>query len=100
MKKTLLIAIMSVLTTISYGQNNSEKNNQPDSVRVFVSFIAETDGSVTNVKVDKIECKACSKKYKKNIGEEATRLVKEMPKLNEHKQRTKYVLPIKFKLED
>jgi hypothetical protein len=100
MKKILLIAILSVFTTISYGQNNSEKNNQPDSARVFVSFIAETDGSITNVKVDKIECKTCSKKYKKSIKEEAVRVVKVIPKLNEHKQRTKYVLPIKFKLED
>lgn len=100
MKKTFLIAIMSVLTTISYGQINSDKNNQPDSVRVFVSFIAETDGSITNVKADKIECNNCSKKYKKSIVDEAIRVVKEMPKLNEHKQRTKYVLPIKFKLED
>ncbi len=91
---------MSVLTTLSYGQSNSDKNNQPDSVRVFVSFIAEIDGSITNVKVNKIECKACSKKYKKNIGDEALRVIKEMPKLNEHKQRTKYVLPIKFKLEN
>lgn len=93
---------MFLLTAIGYGQNNSDRNNQPDSARVFVSFIEETDGSITNVNADKIECKTCSKKYKKSIADEAIRVVKEMPKLNEymHKQRTKYVLPIKFKLED
>jgi hypothetical protein len=100
MRKTLLIAIMSTFTTISYGQVNSHKKNEPDSVRVFVSFVSEIDGSITNVKVHKIECKACSKKYKKSIEDEALRVVKEIPKLNEHRQRTKYILPMKFKFED
>ncbi len=94
------MGILSVITNISYGQNNSDKNNQPDSVRVFVSFIVETNGSITDVKADKIECTTCSEKYKNSIEEEAVRVVKEMPKLKEHKQRTKYILPIKFKIED
>lgn len=100
MNKTLLIALFSFLTTISFGQKISDKNNQPDSVSVFVSFIAKTDGSITNVKIDKLKCDNFTKKYKKSISKTAIRVVKDMPKLNKHKELTKYVIPIKFKLED
>ena len=54
------------MTTISYGQKNSDKNNQPESARVFISFIAETDGSITNVKIDKLKFKNWSEKLKKH----------------------------------
>ena len=100
MKKTLLLTVISVWTTISFGQHHSDKNNQPDSVVVFVSFIVETNGSITHINTNKIKCKLCSNEYKKNIENEAIRVVKEMPKRNGHKQKTKYVLPLTFKRED
>lgn len=100
MKKLFLIGILSFLATYTYGQKNFGRNAKPDSIRVLVSFIVEIDGTMTNVKIEKIECKKCSKAYKKNISDEALRIVKKTANLSEHKQRTKYTLPVKFNYED
>jgi hypothetical protein len=100
MKKSLLIAILSLLTTFVYGQKKSDRNTEPDSVRVIVSFISEIDGTITNIKFKKIECKNCSKKFKKSIKESAIKIIQSLPKINEHKQRIRYIQPIKFKFED
>jgi len=67
MKKTLIIGLLSISTFFSFGQQSENHNNQADSARVFVSFIVETDGSITDVKIDKLECFKCSKTFKKNI---------------------------------
>tara|TARA_B100001063_G_scaffold153506_1_gene143192 strand:+ start:170 stop:472 length:303 start_codon:yes stop_codon:yes gene_type:complete len=100
MKKTLIIGLLSISTFFSFGQQSESHNNQADSARVFVSFIVETDGSITDVKIDKLECFKCSKTFKKNIKKEAVRVVRATPNMGEQKEKVKYVLPIKFKLED
>lgn len=65
--------------------------------KVYVSFIVEADGSITNVKVLRDIGSGC--------GEAAVRVVKSMPKWNPAKQRGKYVrmqmtLPFAFMLSD
>jgi len=63
--------------------------------RVFVQFVVDKDGSITNVEVLKGIGGGCD--------EEAVRVVKNAPKWNPGKQRgrpvrVKMVLPITFKL--
>ena len=65
-------------------------------VRVFVGFVVEPDGSVSNVKVLRGIGGGCD--------EEAMRVVKSMPKWKPGKQRGKavrvsYMLPVNFKLQ-
>lgn len=64
--------------------------------RVFVSFVIEKDGSVTNIKVLRDIGGGCS--------EEAVRVVKAMPRWKPGRQRgqrvrTQFNLPIEFKLD-
>ena len=64
--------------------------------RVFINFVVENDGSVTNVKVMRSLGGGCD--------EEAMRVVKSMPKWKPGKQRGKpvrvsYNLPVNFKLQ-
>ena len=64
--------------------------------RVFINFVVENDGSVTNVKVMRSLGGGCD--------EEAVRVVKSMPKWKPGKQRGKpvrvsYNLPVNFKLQ-
>ncbi|MCR5646501.1 MAG: energy transducer TonB [Bacteroidales bacterium] len=64
--------------------------------RVFINFVVENDGSVTNVKVMRSLGGGCD--------EEAIRVVKSMPKWKPGKQRGKpvrvsYNLPVNFKLQ-
>ena len=64
--------------------------------RVFVGFVIEPDGSVSNVKVLRGIGGGCD--------EEAMRVVKSMPKWKPGKQRGKavrvsYMLPVNFKLQ-
>lgn len=64
--------------------------------RVFINFVVEHDGSVTNVKVMRSLGGGCD--------EEAVRVVKSMPKWKPGKQRGKavrvsYNLPVNFKLQ-
>ena len=64
--------------------------------RVFVNFVVEPDGSVSNVKVLRGIGGGCD--------EEAMRVVKSMPKWKPGKQRGKpvrvsYILPVNFKLQ-
>ncbi len=63
--------------------------------RVFVSFIVEKDGSLSNIKVIRDIGGGC--------GEEAVRVLKSMPKWTPAKQRGKLVrqefyIPIEFRL--
>jgi protein TonB len=63
---------------------------------VYIKFIVETDGSVTNVEVIRDIGGGC--------GEEAKRVVKQFPRWNPGKQRGRPVrvffnLPVKFKLQ-
>ena len=64
--------------------------------RVFISFVVEPDGSVSNVKVLRGIGGGCD--------EEAMRVVKSMPKWKPGKQRGKavrvsYMLPVNFQLQ-
>ena len=64
--------------------------------RVFVGFVVEPDGSVSNVKV--------LRGFGGGCDEEAMRVVKSMPKWKPGKQRGKavrvsYMLPVNFKLQ-
>lgn len=79
---------------IVYPQSAKDKNI---SGRVFVTFVVEKDGSVSDVKLLRGIGKECD--------EEAMRVVKAMPKwkpgMNEGKPvRVSYALPIHFRLDD
>lgn len=78
---------------IKYPEEAKEKGI---SGRVFLSFVIEKDGSVSNVKVAKGIGKLCD--------DEAVRVVKAMPKWKPGMQKGKpvrvtYMLPITFKLD-
>ena len=83
-----------VADNVKYPQEAKDKNI---SGRVFVSFVVEKDGSVSNVEV------------KRGIGggcdEEAARVISAMPKWKPGKQKGKpvrvsYMMPIVFKLTE
>ena len=78
---------------IKYPQMARESGIQG---RVFISFVVEPDGSVSNVNVMRSLGGGCD--------EEAVRVVKAMPKWKPGKQRGKpvrvsYILPVNFKLQ-
>ena len=110
LQASILFAILCVAcSNYSFAQENENTSsdtkkeqliNQTDSARVYVSFYIEKDGSVSNVKVQKIECNKCSKTFKNSLKSESIRVIKNMPKWNIPDERRKFVLPIKFKLED
>ncbi len=82
-----------LVKNIKYPQIARESSIQG---RVFVNFVVEPDGSVTNVKVLRGIGGGCD--------EEAMRVVKSMPKWKPGKQRGKavrvsYTLPVVFKLQ-
>ena len=83
-----------VAENIKYPQAAKDKNI---SGRVFVGFVIEKDGSVSNVKVVRGIGGGCD--------EEAARVIKEMPKWKPGMQKGKpvrvnYMMPIFFKLDD
>ena len=80
-------------TNLKYPQD-AEK--QKVEGRVLVSFVVETDGSVTDVKV--------VRKVFPSLDSEAIRVVQAMPKWTPGKQdnkpvRVRYILPIAFNLK-
>lgn len=82
-----------IAKNIKYPQMARESGIQG---RVFVNFIVEPDGSVSNVKIIRGIGSGCD--------EEALRVVKSLPKFNPGKQRGKavrvsYTIPINFKLQ-
>lgn len=77
---------------LQYPAEAMEKNVQGT---VYVSFIVEKDGSISNVVLKRDIGSGC--------GEEAVRVVKMMPKWTPGKQngkevRTQFILPVTFKL--
>ncbi len=83
-----------VAENIEYPQEAKDKNI---SGRVFVGFVIEKDGSVSNVKVVRGIGGGCD--------EEAARVIKGMPKWKPGKQdgkpvRVNYMMPVFFKLDD
>lgn len=64
---------------------------------VVVSFTVETDGSITDVKVEK--------SVHQSLDEDAVRMIKKMPKWNPggkngHVEPVRYTLPIKYDIEE
>ncbi len=79
-------------TNIKYPKEAKENKIQG---KVFVSFVIEKDGSVSNIKVLRDIGGGC--------GEEAVRVVQQMPKWKPGRQRgkrvrTQYNLPLNFNL--
>ena len=82
-----------IQSNIKYPQLAKENNI---TGRVFVTFVVEKDGSVSNVKAARDIGGGC--------GAEAVRVVKSMPKWTPGKQRDKavraaYTLPVNFNLQ-
>lgn len=110
-KLKLIFGLFLLTLNVSYGQTDSSfviktnnktlnQSDQLDSATVFASFIVETSGKITNVKVSKIKCRKCSKEIKENLKSEAIRVIKSMPDLEPQKERILFTQPIKFKLTD
>ena len=83
-----------IAKTLKYPQAAKDSNIQG---KVFVQFVVEKDGSITNAKVLRDIGGGC--------GEEALRVVKMMPKWKPGDQRgvkirTQFNLPITFSLDD
>jgi TonB family protein len=83
-----------VVDNVKYPQ---DAINEGKSGRVFVSFVVEKDGRVSNVKVMKGVCES--------IDKEAVRVVSSMPRwyAGMHKGepvRVRYMMPIKFQARD
>ncbi|MCR5013366.1 MAG: M56 family metallopeptidase [Bacteroidales bacterium] len=79
---------------IKYPDEAKEKGI---SGRVFISYVIEKDGSVSNIKV--------MRSVSPLLDNEAVRVVKAMPKWKPGKQKGKavrvnYILPVNFKLDD
>jgi TonB family protein len=86
--------IKYMVSSIKYPDDARKKGVQGT---VYISFIVEEDGSITNVKILRGIGAGCD--------QEASRVVSEMPKWNPGKQRGKFVrvqynMPIKFTLSD
>lgn len=84
------------VTKVSRGSFNQQ--DRLDSATVYVAFIVETNGKITDIEVTKIKCRKCSKEFKKNLKSEAIRIIKSMPDRNSRNERVKYIQPLKFKL--
>lgn len=67
-----------------------EAKKAKEEGKVYVSFVVNTDGSLSNFKVQKGVCES--------LDQEALRVVKLMPKWNPGKDKTSITLPITFKL--
>ena len=83
-----------ILSNTQYPQEAIEKGIEG---KVFVYFVVEPDGSVSNVEVRRSLCQSCD--------EEAVRVVKSLPKFmpgmqNGEVVRVSYVVPIFFTMED
>lgn len=81
-----------IIENVIYPESALENNLQG---RVFLSFIVEIDGSISNIVVERGVTKV--------LDEEGIRLLKSMPKWSpgeakKHKVRTRCRLPINFKL--
>ena len=85
--------IAFMIQNIKYPEQAAKKGIQG---RVFVTFVIEADGSITDVKV--------LRGFDKSCDQEAVRVIKLMPKWNPGMQngkavRTQFNLPINFKLD-
>ena len=93
--KTTLFFLLLFLSATSYGQGQVA-----DSPTVYVSFMVDTSGKISDIKVKKIECKKCDKEYKEGLKAEAIRIISSMPALKPRKQPVRYTQPLKFAVAD
>jgi hypothetical protein len=106
-----MLGLILITFKISFGQPYSSsliktynktlnQSDEVDSATIFVSYIVETTGKITNVEVSKIHCRKCSKGFIATLKSEAKRVVKSMHDLEPPKERIRYILPITFMLID
>lgn len=81
-----------IMVNVNYPQKSIEKNEQG---RVFLAFVVEKDGSITNIKVEKGVSPA--------LNNAAIKVVSSMPKwipgeIGGKKVRSRFRLPISFQL--
>ncbi len=110
-KLSFCILLLNLLSLIAIGQtsdtiNSKIKSNninqivQIDSALVIASFIVNTTGEISRIKIIKFKCNKCSRKDKKGLKSEVIRVIRSFPYTEPPKVRTKFILPIKFKLPD
>jgi|SRR6187402_3043676 len=110
-KLLLLFAVLLITTTMSFAQTSDSSTSKPykfksrhrskaDSAMVYVSFIVEKTGEITDVKIHKTVCEGCRDKLMNEIMAESVRVVKLFPNWKPAERRTKYILPLRFSLED
>ena len=100
MKTTWMISLFCFLTFSIFGQHPENQIDQSGTTTVLTSYVVDLDGSVTNVKIEKLECDGCSKSMEKNLREEAIRVISAIPNKGVQKEKVKYLIPIKFNLDD
>lgn len=110
-KLILIVGLYFMAMSLSFGQTtdsaviitngkNISQGNTIDSATVYVSFIVETTGKITNVKVDKIKCRKCKKEFKESLKLEAVKVISSIPDNEPRKERIKFIQPLKFMIED
>ena len=110
-KLILIVGLYLMVMSLSFGQTtdsavkvsnikNFSQENTIDSATVYVSFIVETTGKITNVKVDKIKCRKCKKEFKESLKLEAVKVISSIPDHEPRKERIKFIQPLKFVIED
>ena len=77
---------------IHYPETSAEMNSQG---RVYLQFVVEIDGSITNIKLDR--------GVDKDIDQEAVRVIRRMPRwipgqVNGRNVRSRCRLPINFRI--
>ncbi len=80
--------------------NSLQKPALSDSAIVYVSFVVETSGKITDVQAYKVSCKKCSKEFKQTIKSEAVRVIGSSQNMQPRNKRTRMLQPIKFVIEN
>jgi protein TonB len=98
-----LIGQAKTINKFEFKTNFQDTINTEDTsiCVIYVSFIVEIDGSITNISVDSLQCDN-SKRHIRSLKKEAIRVVKSMPKFKPQKidgelVRAKFTMPIRFK---
>lgn len=111
-KLILLFGIFVINSTFSHAHTTDSSSvkrsnetfnqtEQVDSVTVYVSFTVEKTGKITHVGVSKMEGhQKCSEKTKRELRSEAIRVIQSMPAWEPKNERTKFILPIKFRFDE
>jgi len=102
--KNIFTVFILVLAFNVFSQKNDTLNNsslQQDTVpvKIYVGFVVTKKGKVKDVKVVKTEGGPCSNEDLENYKKEALRVVSTSPDFKESKEEKRFLLPIKFELE-